>query len=118
MLKPYARTRYRQKHAGLRTLRKAELRLKKLLRAASTSNQPSTRQTREVALLAKFRSHSVMARSAMFTPMTRFVERSFRSDQRVTISQKKNSPLTKHMTPSMFLLVAAPTYSGAPVQKA
>ena len=48
--------------------------------------------------------------------MIRLVLRSLRSDQRVTVSQKKNNPLTRHSTPSMFLLVAAPTYWAVPAQ--
>src|SRR5882757_4535293 len=44
-----------------------------------------------------------MVKSAKFTPTIHLVRRSFRSHQRVNVSQKKKSPLTRH-TPSIFLL--------------
>ena len=62
-------------------------------------------------------TQSVMAINATFTTMIFFVRRSLRSDQRVTVSQKKKIPLTKHRTPSMFLLVVAPENMAVPVHE-
>ena len=70
----------------------------------------------EVALLARRNSQRVMAMNATFTWIIRFVPRSLRLDQRVTVSQRKKIALTRHRTPSMFLLVVAPTNIGVPVQ--
>ena len=69
------------------------------------------RQMIEVLLSERFSSQRVMPRNAIFTRMTRLTRTCFRSCQLVTISQKKNIPLTRHKTPNMFLLVDTPVYS-------
>src|SRR5882724_4486901 len=105
-----------QKAVGIMNFKKPGLRWKTLVLAARMIRHPRVRQMVEVALLARFNSQRVMAINAMFTLMILRVRRSLRSDQRVNVSQKKKSPLTRHRTPSMFLLVAAPINSVAPVQ--
>src|ERR1700687_6357577 len=82
--KPNAKIRYRQKHAGISTLRKPGWRLADLLRAATITKQPITRQTPEVALSARFSSQSVIAINAKLRTMIFLVRHSLRSDQRVT----------------------------------
>src|SRR5580700_12280821 len=57
----------------------------------------------------------VMAMNAMLMAMMTFVRRSDRSDQRTSVSQKKNKPLTRHTTPREFFEVAGPTYIASPV---
>src|ERR1700691_435008 len=79
------------------------------------TKQPIARQTREVALLERINSQSVMAVNTTFTMIIRLERRSLRSLQRVTVSQKKKIPLIRHATPSMFLLVVAPTNVATPV---
>src|ERR1700735_2367670 len=101
---------------GISTLRNAGWRLTGLVWVAATTKQPSTRHRVEVALLDRCSKYNVMAMNPTFNRIIRFVFPCFRFDQRVTVSQKKNIPLPKHKTPSIFLLNVAPTYSGAPVQ--
>src|ERR1700757_1227318 len=78
--------------------------------------QPITRQTREVALFERFSSQKVNPINRIFKLMIFRIRRSLRPGQRVTVSQKKKVPLTKQATPSMFLLVVAPTYMILPDQ--
>ena len=73
-------------------------------------------QTRQVALLAVFNTQRDMAKNPTFTRIIRFVRGSFRSDHRVTVSQKKKSPPSRASRPSKFLPVVAPTYIPIPVQ--
>src|ERR1035441_3537633 len=108
MLKTKARTRYRQKHAGIIALSNPGRRLSDFVCTAAMTRHPSARQTVEVALLERFSNQSVIAMNATFTRMSRFVRRILRSGQCVTVSQKKKSPLIRQTTPSMFLLVVAP----------
>src|SRR5438309_6087711 len=103
-----------QKAVGIMNFKKPGLRWKVL--AARMIRDPMIRQMVEVALLERLNSQTVMAINPMFILMILRVRRSLRSDQRVNVSQKKKSPLTRHRTPSVFLLVAAPMNSVAPVQ--
>src|SRR5580704_8632373 len=113
--KPSAAIRYKQKDDGTSTLIKLGWRFTVLRLAAAMIRQPSARQTRDVELVARFNSHSVIAMNAIFNKRMRLVRLSLRSGHRVNVSQKKNIPLIMHAAPSEFLPVVAPPYIAVPV---
>src|SRR5262245_48707473 len=78
--------------------------------------QPITKQTVDVELSAPFSNQSVIPRKRKLMRIILCVRGSFRCSQRFRTSQKKKTPLIRHMTPSRFLFVVTPKLYAAPVQ--